>query len=235
MIESLNDYNSFCNKSIKDLTNIFQSNIENGLDSKEIKIRQGKIGLNQLPKIQKSYWKIYIAPLLNFFIIILIISSILIMILGSIESTFITWFIIFINSIIAIIQQYRAQKALKSLKNISYLSATVIRNGKMTEVQNKDLVPGDIILIQSGDKIPADGRIIESTDLMIDEAHLTGESEPVEKNNILIEDEFIMINNKKNMVLMYTYVDTGREKVMVTNIGIKTEIGKISYSLNEMG
>ena len=141
------------------------------------------------------------------------------------------------NSFTAIVQSYRAQKALESLREISALKATAIRDGKKfgQEIQTRDLVPGDIVLINQGGKIPADGRILESINLTIDEAPLTGESEPEEKNNKIIEKEDIPIQDQTNMVFMGTYVYTGRAKVLITSTGINTEIGKISSQLNEMG
>ncbi len=227
--------NTFHYQSLEELFKVFDTHPHSGLKFKEVKSRQTKYGLNELPKITASYWKIYIAPLLNFMILILIISSLIIMILGSPELTIITWVIIAINSIVVIIQQYGAQKALKSLNKISIFKAAVIREGVLSLVSNIDLVPGDIILIESGDKIPADGRIIESTDLMIDEALLTGESELAEKNNIASLNDDILISKQKCMVFMGTHVNSGRAKIIVTNTGFKTEIGKISYYLNKMG
>ncbi|MFX1275975.1 MAG: cation-translocating P-type ATPase [Promethearchaeota archaeon] len=235
MISSSINEKLFFNQSIEELVYYFKTNLETGLNPNEINIRQLKYGLNELPKVKKSYWKIYLSPFFNFLIIILIISSLIIILLGDYFSTIITLFVIFINSAIAIIQQYRAQKALESLKKISTLKATVIRNGHKIQVLNKDLVPGDIIIIKSGDKIPADGRIFESSDLTIEEAPLTGESEPVEKNCEIISDNDVFIHHQTNMVFMGTFVDTGKAKILVTNTGTKTEIGKISYSLNEMG
>jgi len=188
-----------------------------------------------LPKIRKSIWKIYLAPLFNFLIVILIVSAIIISILGSPESTIITFTVVIINSLTAIVQQFRAQKALESLKKITALKASVIRDGEQYEISNRELVPGDIVIIDQGDKVPADGRIINFVNLTIDEAPLTGESEPIEKTNNIIENREVHIQNQINMVFMGTYVRTGRAKVLITNTGGKTELGKISQTLNEMG
>ncbi|MHA2087566.1 MAG: cation-translocating P-type ATPase, partial [Promethearchaeota archaeon] len=149
--------------------------------------------------------------------------------------TVITFTVVFINSATVIIQQYRAQKALESLRQISALKATVLRDGEQSEISNKDLVPGDIVILNQGDKIPADGRIINQVNLTIDEAPLTGESEPVEKSNKLLSKDDVSIQKQSNMMFMGTYVHTGRAKALITGTGVNTEIGKISVTLNEMG
>ncbi|MFX0012532.1 MAG: cation-translocating P-type ATPase, partial [Candidatus Hermodarchaeota archaeon] len=196
-----------------------------------------KFGYNELPKIKRSIWKIYLAPIFNFLIVILIITGLVVIILGSPENTIITFTVVGMNSFTAIIQQLRAQKALESLRQISALKATVIRDGNKfgQEIQTRELVPGDIIILNQGTKIPADGRIIESMNLTINEAPLTGESEPEEKNNVVIEKDNVPVQDQSNMVFMGTYVHTGRAKVLITGTGVNTQIGKISSQLNEMG
>jgi len=215
----------------------FNSDIENGLTTSDLEDRYMDIGYNELPKIKKSIWKVYFAPIFNFLIVILIITGIIITILGSPESTIITFTVVIVNSVTAIIQQFRAQKALESLRQISALKATVIRDGKKLgqEINTRDLVPGDIVILNQGAKVPADGRVLKSTNLTVDEAPLTGESVAVEKNNNIIKENYIPIQKQSNMVFMGTYVDTGRAKILITGTGINTEIGKISNQLNEMG
>ncbi|MFW9828085.1 MAG: cation-translocating P-type ATPase [Candidatus Thorarchaeota archaeon] len=226
---------AFYSLPIDELLTQFNTDPDHGLKTSDLEKRYIKSGYNELPKIRKSIWRIYLAPLFNFLIVILIISAIIITILGSPESTIITLTVVFVNSITAIIQQFRAQKALESLKEITALKATVIRDGEQYEVPNKELVPGDVVLLEQGDKVPADGRIINLVNLTIDEALLTGESEPVEKKNNIIENKKVPIQNQNNMVFMATYVRTGRAKILITGTGTKTEFGKISQTLNEMG
>jgi Ca2+-transporting ATPase len=225
----------YYNQPIDELVNNFNSNIEKGLDSTELDKLYQKLGYNELPKIKKSIWKIYFAPIFNFLIVILIITGIIIVILGSPSQTIITFTVVIINSITAVVQQYRAQKALDSLRKISALKATVLRDGKQIEIETRELVPGDIVILDQGDKIPADGRIIEFMNFSVDEAPLTGESEPVEKNSYLIDKINIPVQDQSNMVFMGTYVRTGRAKGLITRTGVNTEIGKVSKTLNEMG
>ena len=227
--------NKYYYQSIKDLISKFNTNLDYGLNSIELKERYFKFGYNELPKIKKSLWKIYLSPIFNFLIVILIISGIFISILGSPGSASIIFVVVFINSITIVIQQFRAQKALESLKKIAALKASVLRDGMQFEIATKELVPGDIILIDQGDKIPADARIIELMNLTVDEASLTGESEPVEKINSVLQKKDLPIQEQINMVFMGTYVNTGRCKSLVIGTGVNTEIGKISVQLNAMG
>jgi len=222
-------------QSIDDLITQFQTDTNNGLKTSEIEKKNLEYGYNELPKIKKSLWKIYLAPIFNFLIIILIISGAIVFIFGDQTSTIITFTVVIINSVTVITQQFRAQKALESLRQIAALKSIVLRDGIQFEIPTKELVPGDIILLEQGDKIGADSRIIDYTNLMIDEAPLTGESEPVEKHNQSIIEENSPIQKQNNMVFMGTYIHTGRGKALVTGTGLNTEIGKISNQLNEMG
>ncbi|MFW9951107.1 MAG: cation-translocating P-type ATPase, partial [Candidatus Thorarchaeota archaeon] len=186
-------------------------------------------------KIRKSLWKVYLAPIFNFLIIILIISATIVILLGDRTSTIITFAVVVINSITVITQQYRAQKALEALRQIAALKTVVLRDGIQFEIPSRELVLGDIILLEQGDKIGADARILDLMNLTIDEAALTGESEPVEKNKKQLEERELPIQKQSNMVFMGTYLHTGRVKALVTGTGLNTEIGKISNQLNEMG
>ena len=225
----------YYNQPIEQLINTFNSDIDHGITSSELNERHLKYGYNELPKVKKSIWKIYLAPIFNFLIVILLVTGIIIIILGSIGDTIITFTVVIINSVTAIVQQFRAQKALESLREISALKTTVLRDGVQLEIGTRELIPGDIVLLEQGDKIPADGRLIEQMNLTIDEAPLTGESEPVEKTSNPLEETEISLQKQSNMVFMGTYVQTGRAKELITGIGEDTQIGKISQTLNEMG
>ena len=225
----------YYNQPVEQLINTFNTDIDHGINSSELNERHLIYGYNELPKVKKSIWKIYLAPIFNFLIVILLVTGIVIVILGSIGDTVITFTVVIINSVTAIIQQFRAQKALESLREISALKTTVLRDGIQLEIGTRELIPGDIVLLEQGDKIPADGRLIEQMNLTIDEAPLTGESEPVEKTSNPLEETEISLQKQSNMVFMGTYVQTGRAKELVIGIGENTEIGKISQTLNEMG
>jgi Ca2+-transporting ATPase len=235
MNENSNLKTRYYAQTLSDLIKEFNTDTEKGIKSLELDEQYVIYGYNELPKIKKSLWKIYLAPIFNFLIIILLVSGIFIAILGSPSSTILTFTVVIINSATVIIQQFRAQKALESLRKIAALKANVIRNGVEFEIPTREVVPGDIILLEQGDKVPADARIIESINLSLDEAPLTGESEPVEKDDKQLENSDIPIQKQSNMVFMGTYVHTGRSKTLVVGTGIHTEIGKISTQLNDMG
>ncbi len=230
-----NPHETFYHQPINELIGFFETDPDHGLKSSEMEERYLKSGYNELPKIKKSIWKIYLAPIFNFLIVILIITAIVLVVLGSAGETVITFTVIAMNSATVVIQQYRAQKALEALRQISALKATVLRDGDQLEIPNKELVPGDIAILDQGDKIPADARIINYINLTVDEAPLTGESEPVEKTAKILEKDDVPVQKQSNMVFMGTYVHTGRAKILITGTGINTEIGKISETLNEMG
>jgi len=129
-------FNTFYNQPIEELITFFNTDVYYGLKSSELNESYLKYGYNELPKIKKSIWKIYLAPIFNFLILILIITGVIIVILGSAEDTIITFTVVFLNSATVVIQQFRAQKALESLRQISALKATIIRDGNQFEVFN---------------------------------------------------------------------------------------------------
>lgn len=235
MVSNIAYKNNYYSEAIEKLIEQFNTDPQKGLKEKDIKKHISKYGFNELPEVKRRLWKIYLAPVFNFLILILIITGIAVALLGSPSETIITFTVIFINSAAAIIQQYRAQKALDSLRKISALTTTVIRNDKQKEIPTREIVPGDIVLLNQGSKIPADGRILDANDLSVNEAPLTGESEPVEKKSDTIKEESLELQKQYNMVFMGTYVHTGKAKVLITHTGEDTEIGKISESLNRMG
>jgi Ca2+-transporting ATPase len=226
---------TYYHQQLNELLREFETDFDHGLKSSELENRYQTFGYNELPKIKKSIWKIYFAPIFNFLILILLVTGIIVAVLGSPGETVITFVVVFLNSATVIIQQYRAQKALESLRQISALKATVLRDGKQSEIPNRELVPGDVVILNQGDKIPADGRIVNQVNLTIDEAPLTGESEPVEKNNKPLSKNDVSIQKQSNMIFMGTYIQAGRAKALITGTGVNTEIGKISVTLNEMG
>jgi Ca2+-transporting ATPase len=145
--------------------------------------------------------------------------------------------VVFLNCMVAIIQQYRATKKLKALRELTAPTSTIIRDGQKQEIPTKEIVLGDLLELNQGDKIPADSRIIESYNLVVNEASLTGESEPVRKTEIgkALQKKDISIGERSNMVFYGTYISTGNGKSIVVKTGGDTEIGKISHGLEEAG
>jgi Ca2+-transporting ATPase len=141
--------------------------------------------------------------------------------------------IVFLVAILGFVQEYRAEKAIEALKSIAAPQARVLREGKVMKIWSKDVVPGDIIILETGDRVPADARLIEGIELKADEASLTGGSTPVEKSPEAIGEE-VGIGDQKNMVFTSTTVTYGRGKALVTSTGMKTEFGKIAQMIQEV-
>lgn len=213
----------------------FQTNPDIGLKIDTIPSKLDEWGPNELPQIQRSIWRIYLAPVFNLLIVILIIIAIPIAILGGVVDTVITFGVIIANAAAAIIQQFRAQKTLKSLMKLTALKAKVIRNGIAAEIDTRELVPGDIIELKQGDKVPADSRLIKVSNLEVNEAPLTGESATVAKTVKVLDGKDIPLQKQENMVFQGTFITMGKARAIVVHTGGNTEIGKISTQLNESG
>ncbi|MCD6514552.1 MAG: cation-transporting P-type ATPase [Candidatus Odinarchaeota archaeon] len=226
---------------LEELIKRLKTDIERGLDQKEVERRLAIFGPNVIPKIKPSLFKVYIAPLLNWLInIYLIISTILavfaFLILPEIWGQVIEWLsVIAVNAALAIVQQARAQTKLEALQRLSAPKSKVIREGKIIEIPSEQIVPGDIIKLDQGDRVPADARIISASSLRVNEAPLTGESEEVEKfEHDVPLDKDTPLSRRKNMVFLGTYVTAGSATALVVKTGRQTEIGKISKDLEEL-
>ncbi|MBD3158997.1 MAG: HAD-IC family P-type ATPase [Candidatus Lokiarchaeota archaeon] len=213
-----------------------------GLSSEQVKERHKNYGPNAIPKAKGSFWKVYIAPLLNWLINIYIVSSIALIFLAyafpsdqnQLAQAVVWLSVVFVNCLVAVFQQFRAQKKLEALEKLSVGDARVRRNGHELTIPPDEIVPGDILIIEQGDKIPADGRIIQSSNFSTNEASLTGESVPVEKDEHAQVDLFASIPEMKNMVFFGTYAATGTAEAITTTTGANTQIGKIQGTLEEL-
>ena len=218
-----------------DIADVFRklNSKESGLNDAEIKERLEKFGVNELKEKERiTPLQILIRQFTSFIVIILlaavVISALISYFEGSsyIESAAIL-VIVVINGIFGFVQEYKAEKSIEALKKLTALKARVVRNGKETHIPSRELVPGDIILLETGDKVPADARLIEAAKLQVDESSLTGESTPVKKELCLLDEE-IPVAERKNMVFMGTIVTRGRAKAMIIGTGMQTEFGKIA-------
>ncbi|MFQ5832634.1 MAG: cation-translocating P-type ATPase [Candidatus Thorarchaeota archaeon] len=215
---------------------------DKGLSKADVRRRTEQYGPNAIPRVRGSFWKVYLAPILNWLINIYLISSIALIVLAyafpSTENQLAqatVWLgIVAINCLVAIFQQYRAQKKLEALEQLSTGEARVLRNGSEINVTPTEIVPGDVFILESGDRIPADGRILVEYNLTTNEASLTGESVPVEKDETMTAEADAPLTDMRNMVFFGTFVSTGSAKVVTTTTGGATEIGKIQGSLGEL-
>ena len=205
---------------------------DKGLSSEEVKKRHEQFGYNELAEgKKKSTLQVFFEQFKDFLVIILIVAAIISAFLGKVESAAVIMVVVILNAILGTVQHVKAEQSLKSLKALSSPTAKVLRDGQMVEVSSREVVAGDILYLDAGDYVPADGRIIESYSIQINESSLTGESLAVTKTIEPIEKEDVPIGDKTNMVFSGSFVTYGRGTVLVTDIGMKTEIGKIANLL----
>ena len=210
----------------------FESSLQ-GLQLEEAKKRRLKYGSNELKRknkdgIIKLLWRQINNPL----IWVLLGSSILATALGKITDGMVVLAVVVINSIIGFIQEYKAGKAIEALSSMVPENTTVIRNGNIITIPVSEIVPGDIVQVAAGDRIPADMRILQQKNLQVEEAALTGESVPSQKTTEAVNPDAV-IGDRKCMAYSGTLVVSGTATAVVVNIGMETELGKISDMLNE--
>jgi len=199
-----------------------------GLTEEEAGKRLEKYGYNELTKEEGiSSLTLFINQFKNTLIIILLAAIVLSALVGELVDAAIILVIVVFCAVLGFIQEYRAERALDALKKMLSPTITVLRGGREEEILSKDLVPGDVLLLEAGDKIPADARLIESHSLRCDEAPLTGESLPVGKD-IHPLPENARVSDRKNMVFTGTTVTYGRGRAVVTSTGMNTEFGAIA-------
>ena len=226
------------NKSIEEVEKELQTDISNGLTLQEVEKRREKYGLNALKaKKKKSLFQRFLDQFKDFSIIILIIAAIVSGVVGvaegeGITDTIIILLVVIVNAIIGVTQEAKAEKSLEALQKLTDHASKVIRNGEVTVVPAKELVPGDIVVLDTGDYIPADLRIIEAANLKAQESSLTGESVPVEKDTEAIEEKEVGIGDRLNMLFSSSLVTYGRGKGIVVETGMTTEVGKIAGMLD---
>ena len=203
-----------------------------GLTSEKAKELLDKNGENVLQEgKKKTALQVFLGQFADLLVIILIIAAIISIFSGNLESTIVIFAVIILNAILGTVQHVKAEKSLESLKSLSSPSAKVIRDGQKIEIDSKNVVEGDIIVLEAGDLIVADGRIINNYSLQVNESSLTGESTNVDKNEEIINGE-VPLADRTNMVFSGSLVTYGRALVAVTGTGMNTEIGKIASLMN---
>ncbi len=189
-------------------------------------------GPNQLTEgKRKTTLQVFLSQFADLLVIILIAAAIISMLSNNVESTIVIFAVIILNAILGTVQHKKAEKSLDSLKSLSSPNAKVIRDGQKIEIPSKDVVVGDIVVIETGDMVVADGRILENFSLQVNESSLTGESTNVEKSDCEIAEES-PLGDRVNMVYSGSLVTYGRATVVVTATGMNTEIGKIASLMN---
>ena len=212
-----------------------QTNIEFGLNEKQVEDKQNKFGLNKLEEKKKESIVIkFIKQFNDFMIIILIIASIISAVVARLEGSndyfdsIIIIAIVVFNAIMGLVQEAKAEKSLEALKKMTAPTCRVKRNGKISTIKSEQIVPGDIVLLEAGNYVPADCRLISSSNLKIEESSLTGETVPVLKEANSILKEKTALGDMVNMAFSTTIVVNGHGEAIVTDIGMNTKVGKIA-------
>lgn len=205
---------------------------EKGLHDVRAEEKLAENGPNELEEgKKKSVAGILISQFKDVMILILIAAAIISGIIGDITDTIVIIIIVLLNAIIGFIQEYRAEKAMQALKQMAITQSKIIRNGTIRWVSSKELVPGDLVMLEAGNAVPADMRIIESVNLKIEEAALTGESHAIDKITAASEIDDLPLGDRRNMAYKGTFVAYGRGSGIVTATGMKTQLGLIAKML----
>ncbi len=224
--------------SVEDTVKLLNTDLQNGLTSEEVTKRVEENGYNELiQKKKKTFLEKFLAQFKDFMIIVLIFAALVSGIVGVLEheginDSIIILLIVIVNAIIGVMQENKAEKSLEALKKLSSHTAKVLRNGHLLVLPARELVPGDVIILETGDYITADLRLTEAINLRIEEASLTGESVPVEKITKLLAEEDLPLGDRENLAFSTSLVSYGRGKGIVVETGMNTEVGNIATILD---
>ncbi len=224
----------YFSQTASDSARDLQVDLSAGLSSQEAAKRIQEYGANRLEGgKEKSLLQMALEQLKDFLVIILMVAAIISIGLGEALEGIVILAIVILNTCLGVYQENKASNALKALREMASPHAKVLRGGQVVEIASSEVVPGDVVVLDAGDYIPADLRLIESVNLKIDEAALTGESVPVEKDAKAILPEDASLGDRINCAYMGTVITYGRGKGIITETGMKTQMGNIANMLNE--
>ena len=207
-----------------------------GLSAQAAAERLEEFGFNELVETgRKSPWRIVWEQMTSIMVVILIVAAVISLVLGEYLDVIVITAIILINAAIGFQQEYKAEEAMSALKKMAVPLVRVRREGHVSEISARELVPGDIVLIEAGNLVPADLRLVSSTNLRVDEFALTGESVPVEKQAAFVAAEEVPLGDRTNMGYMGTVVTYGRASAVVVDTGMDTELGHIATLIQTTG
>ncbi|MCX6545707.1 MAG: cation-translocating P-type ATPase [Acidobacteria bacterium] len=216
-------------RSAADVLTALHTTAEAGLSSDAVARLAGEHGPNELTeRDRKSAWRMLWEQLSSTIVALLIAAAIVSAALGDLKDAIAIAIIVVLNSVLGLFHEHRAERAMAMLKRLAVPIVKVRRDSRVQEVPSRDLVPGDIVLLEAGNLVPADCRVLESANLRLQEAALTGESEPVEKSHDALAGPDLPIGDRLNMVYMGTSVAYGRGVVVVAETGMRTELGRIA-------
>ena len=220
-------------KETEDILDGLQSSSK-GLSSEEAQKRLLEYGPNELrEKKKKTPLMMFLDQFRDFMILVLIAAALISGFIGELSDTIAIIVIVVLNAVVGFIQEYRAEKAMDALKKMAAPSATVMRNSMPETISASGLVPGDMVMLEAGNIVPADMRLIEAVHFKVEEAALSGESMPVEKNIKVLHDEHLPMGDRKNMAYKGTFVTSGRGAGVIVATGMGTELGRIAAMLQE--
>ena len=204
-----------------------------GLTDYDVRLRHKQYGYNELKEgNKKNVVQVFLEQFQDFLVIILILATVISIFLGDVKSAIVILVVILLNALLGTVQHIKAEKSLNSLKQLAAPISKVVRNGQVVEIPSREVIVGDILVLEAGDYISADGRVIENNSLQINESSLTGESLAIDKVVDPIYKNELALGDKKNMIFSGSFVTNGRGQAVVTAIGMNTEIGKIASLLD---
>ncbi len=213
-----------------------KTNRQTGLSSAEAQARLAQYGINELvERGGRTPLKILWEQITATMVLILIAAAVVAALLGDSKNAIAILSIVILYSILGFVQEYRAEQAIASLKRMSVPNVRVFRDGKLVEISARELIPGDMLQLETGNVVPADARLVEAVNLRVQEAALTGESEPVEKQTEALTGENLPLGDRRNMIYMGTIVTQGRGVALITATGMQTELGKIADLIQQAG
>lgn len=224
---------AYYRESKEELIKELGANEKQGLTNKVAQEKLAQVGPNALIEgKKKGILEVFLEQFKDLMVIILIVAAVISAFTGNLESTAVIIVVLILNAILGTVQHVKAEKSLEALKSLSAPVAKVLRDGKKQEIAAKDVVPGDILLLEAGDLVTADGRILDNFSLQVNESSLTGESTNIDKLDTTFDKE-VPLGDRVNMVYSSSLVTYGRANVLVTATGMDTEIGKIATLMNE--
>lgn len=224
---------AYYRESKEELIKELGANEKQELTNKVAQEKLAQVGPNALIEgKKKSILEVFLEQFKDLMVIILIVAAVISAFTGNLESTAVIIVVLILNATLGTVQHVKAEKSLEALKSLSAPAAKVLRDGKKQEIAAKDVVPGDILLLEAGDLVTADGRILDNFSLQVNESSLTGESTNIDKLDTTFDKE-VPLGDRVNMVYSSSLVTYGRANVLVTATGMDTEIGKIATLMNE--
>lgn len=211
-----------------------ETDLESGLTTESVTSRQDEFGKNVLPEKEKTPEIIkFLRQFNDVLVYVLLAAAVVTGFLGEYIDTIVIVLVVTIIGVVGYLQENKAEEALEGIKKLLETKATVVRNGKQSEIDSSDLVVGDVLVLAAGDKVPADARVVQAEKFKVEESALTGEATTVEKKSDVVKEEAVLAD-RKNMVYSGTSVATGSAKAIVTAIGEGTELGQINASISEV-